>query len=330
MASSTLTTPPTAPKRAERTSRRVHDGEHPVGSRAWTPSKLARVATMLFVGALFIVPIIGFIAMAFRDNDNVQAGADGFLGLSGISWDNVVYSWSQVDGFGPGGGGLFVQWMQNSLFVSIGGALLAVLAAIPAGYALARLRFRYRKTVLFITLVTMVIPNTVLVIPLFLEVSAIGAVGELWPVLVIMGFFPFGVYLSYIHFMTTMPAELVEAARIDGLGEIAIFFQVGLPISRQAVALVAFFSFVANWTNFFLPLALLSSNQENKTVSIGLQELIGASPLFNPTVAAGLDVKLYMPQLALATVISMLPLLVLFIGAQRFLMRGQTVGAVKG
>lgn len=313
-----------------RPPRLSHLEEHPVGSSKWTPGRLARVATMLFVATLFIVPIIGFIAMAFRDNDSVQAGSDGFLGLGGMSWDNVVYSWSQVNGFGPNGGGLFVQWMGNSLFVSVGGALLAVLAAVPAGYALARLRFRFRRTVLVVTLITMVIPNTVLVIPLFLEVSAIGAVGELWPVLVIMGFFPFGVYLSYIHFMTTMPAELVEAARIDGLGEIAIFFQVGLPISKQAVALVAFFSFVANWANFFLPLALLSSDQNNKTISIGLQELIGASPLFNPTVAAGLDVKLYMPQLALATVISMLPLLILFIGAQRYLMSGQTVGAVKG
>jgi multiple sugar transport system permease protein len=300
-----------------RPPRLSHLEEHPVGSSKWTPGRVARVATMLFVATLFIVPIIGFIAMAFRDNDSVQAGTDGFLGLGGVSWDNVVYSWSQVNGFGPNGGGLFVQWMGNSLFVSVGGALLAVLAAIPAGYALARLRFRFRKTVLVVTLITMVIPTTVLVIPLFLEVSAIGAVGELWPVLVIMGFFPFGVYLSYIHFMTTMPSELVEAARIDGLGEIAIFFQVGLPISKQAVALVAFFSFVA-------------SNQSNKTISIGLQELIGASPLFNPTVAAGLDVKLYMPQLALATVISMLPLLILFIGAQRYLMSGQTVGAVKG
>ena len=320
----TLTTRPPRLSRVPRTE------DHPVGSSKWTPGRIARIATMLFVATLFIVPIIGFIAMAFRDNDSVQAGTDGFLGLGGVSWDNVVYSWSQVNGFGPNGGGLFVQWMGNSLFVSVGGALLAVLAAIPAGYALARLRFRFRKTVLVVTLITMVIPNTVLVIPLFLEVSAIGAVGELWPVLVIMGFFPFGVYLSYIHFMTTMPSELVEAARIDGLGEIAIFFQVGLPISKQAVALVAFFSFVANWANFFLPLALLSSNQSNKTISIGLQELIGASPLFNPTVAAGLDVKLYMPQLALATVISMLPLLLLFIGAQRYLMSGQTVGAVKG
>ncbi|GAB2573812.1 carbohydrate ABC transporter permease [Microlunatus antarcticus] len=300
------------------------------GRRPMSINRLARIVTMLLVAAAFVFPIIGFVAMSFRNADEVAAGQGGFLGLGGVSWENVRYSWSQVDGFGPGNGGLFVQWMTNSLVISIGGALIAVVAAIPAGYAMARLRFRGRRVLLFVTLLAMVMPNTVLVIPLFLEVAAIGAVGQLWPVIVIMGFFPFGCYLAYIHFMTTMPPELVEAARIDGLNEISIFTKVAIPISKQAVALVAFFSFVANWTNFFLPLALLSSNQNNKTVSIGLQELIGASPLFNPTVAAGLNVKLYMPQLALATFLSMLPLLIVFLGAQRFLMRGQTVGAVKG
>lgn len=300
------------------------------GRKPLSVGRLARVVTLLFVAAIFIFPIIGFVAMAFRDADQVAANQGGFLGLGGVSWGNAVFSWSQVNGFGPGGGGLFSRWMLNSLVLAVGGGLLAVVAALPAGYAMARLRFPARRVVLFITLLAMVMPNTVLVIPLFLEVSAVGAVGELWPVVVIMGFFPFGTYLAYIHFMTTLPPELVEAARIDGLGEIAIFFRVATPISKQAVALVAFFSFVANWTNFFLPLALLSSNQANKTVSIGLQELIGASPLFNPTVAAGLSVKLYMPQLALATFLSMIPLLVVFLGAQRFLMRGQTVGAVKG
>lgn len=301
-----------------------------VGSRHWSVGRIARVTVMALVAAAFLFPILGFVAMAFRDQENVAAGSDGFLGLFGLSWDNVVYSWSQINGFGPGDGGLFSRWILNSLVVSVVGGILALIAALPAGYALARLRFRARRAWLFATLLAMVMPNTVLVIPLFLEVNAIGAVGQLWPVAIIMGFFPFGVYLSYIHFMTTMPPELVEAARIDGLGEVAIFFQVGLPISKQVVALVAFFSFVANWTNFFLPLALLTSSQENKTISIGIQELIGASPLFNATVAAGLDVKLYLPQLALATVISMLPLLMVFLGAQRFLMRGQTVGAVKG
>ena len=299
------------------------------GVETWSAGRLARVVTMLFVAAVFVIPIAGFIAMAFRSDDGVAAGAGGLLGLGDVSWSNVQYSWSQVNGFGPDGG-LFTRWMGNSLIVAVGGALLAVVAALPAGYAMARLRFRLRRAILLITLVTMVMPNTVLVIPLFLEVTAVGAVGELWPVAVIMGFFPFGVYLSYIHFSTTMPRELVEAARVDGLGEVGIFCRIAVPISKQAVVLVAFFAFVANWTNFFLPLALLSSRQDNQTVSIGLQQLIGASPLFNPTVAAGLDVKLYMPQLALATFLSMLPLLAVFLGAQKYLIRGETVGAVKG
>ncbi|WP_353815963.1 carbohydrate ABC transporter permease [Agromyces sp. SYSU T00266] len=307
-----------------------HETHQIVGSRHWGVGRIARITIMLAFAALFVLPIIGFIAMAFRSQEGIVAGGDGFLGLGGMSWENVAYSWQQLMGFGPAGGGVFLRWIMNSLIVAVVGGVLALVAALPAGYALARLRFGSRRFWLFATLLAMVMPNTVLVIPLFLEVNAIGAVGQLWPVAVIMGFFPFGVYLAYIHFMTTMPPELVEAARIDGLGEVAIFFQVALPISKQVVALIAFFSFVANWTNFFLPLALLTSNQDNKTISIGIQELIGASPLFNATVAAGLDVKLYMPQLALATVISMIPLLVVFLGAQRFLIRGQTVGAVKG
>jgi len=301
-----------------------------VGSSRWNAGRITRIVVMVIVAAAFLLPIIGFIALAFGSQENIENGTSGFLNLAGISWDNIVYSWNQITGFGPGDGGLFQQWMLNSVIVAVGGAALALIAAVPAGYAFARLRFRFRKTFLMATLLAMVMPNTVLVIPIFLEVNAINAVGQLWPVAVIMGFFPFGVYLSYIHFMTTMPHELVEAARIDGLGEIRTFFLIGLPISKQAVALVAFFSFVANWTNFFLPLALLTSSQQNKTISIGIQELIGASPLFNATVAAGLDVKLYLPQLALATVISMIPLLAMFIGAQRFLVRGQTIGAVKG
>jgi multiple sugar transport system permease protein len=299
------------------------------GIESWSAGRLARVVTMLFVAAIFIFPIVGFVAMAFRSTEGVAAGSGGFLGLGDVSLSNARFSWSQVNGFGPDGG-LFTKWMINSLVLATSGAALAVIAALPAGYAMARLRFRLRRTMLLITLVTMVMPNTVLVIPLFLEVNAVGAVGELWPVALIMGFFPFGVYLSYIHFMTTMPKELVEAARMDGLSEVSVFLRIALPISKQAAVLVTFFAFVANWTNFFLPLALLSSNQDNNTVSIGLQQLIGASPLFNPTVAAGLDVKLYMPQLALATFISMIPLLLVFLGAQKYLIRGETVGAVKG
>ena len=108
-----------------------------------------------------------------------------------------------------------------------------------------------------------------------------------------------------------------------------VFLRIAVPISKQAVALVIFFSFVANWTNYFLPLVLLPLSEQG-TVSLGLQQLVGSSPLFDPTMSAGLTVKLYMPQLALATTITIVPVLAVFIMAQRFLSRGAVVGAVKG
>jgi multiple sugar transport system permease protein len=299
--------------------------------RRWDAGRIARVAFMTFVALVFLYPLVGFFTVALRSDAGVAAGTGGFLGLGGISFAGIQHSWEQIISYGGSDTPhVYLTWIGNTLFVAICGGILALVAALPSGYALARLRFRGKKLVLIITLLAMVMPNTVLVIPLFLEVNAVSAVGELWPVAVIMGFFPFGVYLSYIHFRTAMPHELVEAARIDGLGEIAIFLRIALPISKQAVALVAFFSFVANWTNFFLPLALLTSSFGTQTISVGIQSLISSSPLFNPTTAAGLSVKLYMPELALATAISTIPLLIVFIVAQRFLIRGQTLGAVKG
>src|SRR4029078_2969170 len=97
-------------------------------------------------------------------------------------------------------------------------------------------------------------------------------------------------------------------------------------MSKQAVALLGFFSFVSNWTNFFLPLVLLPLSTST-TVSVGLQQLVSSSPFSDPTTAAGLDVRLYAPHLALATLVTTLPVLVVFVFAQRYLVRGQTLGA---
>lgn len=310
-------------------TRQEPSGRRPV--RRWDAGRITRVSVMTLVALVFVYPMVGFFVVALRADAGVAAQTGGFLGLGGISWEGIQHSWEQIIGYGGADTPhVYVTWIGNTVFVSVIGGVLALLAALPTGYALARLRFRGKKLILIITLLAMVMPNTVFVIPLFLEVNAVNAVGQLWPVAIIMGFFPFGVYLSYIHFRTAMPFELVEAARVDGLGEIAIFARIALPISKQAVALVAFFSFVANWTNFFLPLALLTSNFGTQTISVGIQSLISSSPLFNPTTAAGLSVKLYMPELAMATAISTIPLLIVFVVAQRFLIRGQTLGAVKG
>ena len=303
---------------------RTTAGRH-AGSR-WTPNRAGRVGTLSFAALIFAIPIATFILMGFRREDGVGQVPGGIFSLGGLSLENARRSLDIVMSFNHG---IFATWMLNSLIVGLGGTALAVLTAVPAGYALAKLRFAGRRQIRFLTLLTMVMPNTVLVIPLFLEVSAINGIGQLWPVIVIMGFYPFGVYLAYIHFLTTLPRELVEAARLDGLSEVMVFLKIAVPVSKQAVALIIFFSFVANWTNYFLPLVLLPLSEQG-TVSLGLQQLVGSSPLFDPTMSAGLITKLYMPQLALATTITIVPVLIVFIWAQRYLMRGAVVGAVKG
>jgi multiple sugar transport system permease protein len=108
-----------------------------------------------------------------------------------------------------------------------------------------------------------------------------------------------------------------------------LFWRVATPVAKQAVALVFFFAFVADWTNYFLPLVMLPTSAA-QTVSVGLQELITSSQLFNASAAAGLNVQLYMPELAFAAVLQMLPVLAVFVGAQRYLQRGAMLGSVKG
>lgn len=293
---------------------------------SWTTGRLLRVGTLSLVAVVFAVPIVTFILMSFRQEDAIGNVPGGIYAVTGLSFENLFRNLETILAFNSG---IYLKWLQNSLVVATAATALAVFTAVPAGYAIAKLRFPGRSVLRFVTLLTMVMPNTVLVIPLFLEVSAVGGVGQLWPVIMIMAFYPFGVYLAYIHFLTSLPRELIEAARIDGLNDIAIFARIGVPLAKQAVALVVFFAFVANWTNYFLPLVLLPLSKQT-TISAGLPQMLGASPIFDPTTAAGLSVTLYMPQLALATTITIIPLVFLFIAAQRFLQRGAVVGAVKG
>lgn len=306
------------------------DARH-AGQR-WSISRLVRVGTLGLMALVFAVPIITFMALSLRQEDDIGNIPEGIYSLQGLSLDNLIRNWETILAFNSG---IFTTWFTNSMIVATSATLLAVLTAIPAGYAIAKLRFPGRSVLRFVTLLTMVMPNTVLVIPLFLEVSAVGkvlpwfSIGQLLPVIVIMAFYPFGVYLSYIHFLTTLPRELIEAARIDGLSDVSIFVRIAAPLARQAVALVVFFAFVASWTNYFLPLVMLPLSHQ-RPLSAGLQQLIGASPIFDPSASAGLSVKMYLPQLALATTLTIIPLFILFIAAQRFLMRGAVVGAVKG
>jgi multiple sugar transport system permease protein len=203
-----------------------------------------------------------------------------------------------------------------------------LVCAVPAGYGLALTEFIGRKVLLSITLLVMIMPATALVLPLFLEMNLVHLVDTPFSVILPFAFFPFGVYLCYIFFSSSIPRDLLAAARVDGCGEWGVFRQVALPLARPIVALVAFFAFVADWNNFFLPFVMFPDSTKFP-VQVGLQYLLSSTPSFNPTVG-GTQVPILRPELALATVVAVAPVLIVFLFAQRTLVTGMLAGATKG
>ena len=282
---------------------------------------LALVILLAFV-AFFGVPIL-WLLLAPTKTDYQLAHESAF---AFGSFDTFGHTFSKVINYQ---GQLMLTWLKNSAIYSVGGTALALLAAIPAGYGLALTQFIGRRALLGITLVVMIMPATALVLPLFLEASAVHLVGTIWAVILPFAFFPFGVYLAYIYFSSTIPQDLLAAARIDGAGEWGVFRYVALPLARPIVALVAFFAFVADWTNYYLPFVMTYTNSQYP-VTIGLQILIGSAPIFSPTASGYAASEIYRPDLAMATLIAVLPILIIFLFAQRTLVKGMLAGATKG
>jgi len=223
--------------------------------------------------------------------------------------------------------GIIGRWFVNSVVYSLASVALGLATAVPAGYALATFRFPGRSVLLFLTLVTMIVPSAALILPLYLEMSALQLTNTPWSVILPLAFYPFGVYIVFLFTATTMPESIIEAARLDGCGEWGIFRRIFLPLARPAVVMVAFFAFVASWNAFFLPYIMLSS-QELATMQTGLQLLVANTGAVTGANFTGLPIK--GPEVALAAIVSVLPILLIFAFAQRHLVAGQTAAAEKG
>ncbi len=276
---------------------------------------------LLAFAAFFFAPIVWLLLAPTKTDHQLVSGspfAFGSLSTLGHTFHRVI-TWQDDS---------VLVWLKNSAIYSFGGVALALIAAIPAGYGLALTEFIGRRLLLIVTLIVMIMPATALVLPLFLEMYKLGLYGTVWALILPFGFFPFGVYLTYIYFSSTIPKDLLAAARIDGANEWRIFWHIALPLARPIVALVGFFAFVASWTNFFLPFVMTYDNSQY-TLQVGLNSLIGATPTFNPEVPAVGGVILHRPDLAMATIITIAPVLIVFLFAQRALVSGMLAGSTK-
>ena len=288
----------------------------------WLGRVLA-IAVIAFFAIFFVTPL-AWLLLAPTKNGDQLGSLHGELPFSFGSFGQLAHNWNQLIHFQDG---IIWTWLGNSVFYSGVALVITILITIPAGYALAMTKFRLRRALLITTLMVMLIPNTALALPIFLELSAIHVFGSPLGVILPFSFFPFGVYLAYIYFSTTMSHDLLDAARIDGAGELKVFTRIAMPLATPVIALVGFFSFVGNWNNYFLPF-IMEPGADQLPVQVGLAVLLSSTPAFNPTNAAALTITL--PELALATLISVAPVLIVFLFSQRFLVTGLTAGATKG
>ena len=277
------------------------------------------VSILAFFVVFFVLPLVWLVLAPTKGAGELLVEHPFAFG----SLDMLAANFAELARFQNG---IIWTWLGNSVLYSGVALLLTLVVSIPAGYALALTEFRLRRTLLVTTLVVMLIPNTALVLPVFLELSAVGLVGTPWSVILPFSFFPFGVYLTYIYFSTAVSKDLLDAARIDGAGELRVFLRVAMPLATPVIALVGFFNFVSNWNNYFLPFVMVPGRKS--PVQVGLAELLSNVPLFNPTSAASVTIDL--PVLALATIVSVAPVLVIFLFSQRFLVSGMTAGGTKG
>ncbi|WP_448630009.1 carbohydrate ABC transporter permease [Cellulomonas soli] len=207
------------------------------------------------------------------------------------------------------------QATLNSLIVSVVTAASVVFFSTLAGYSFAKLRFKGRGPLLVFVIATMAVPTQLGVVPLFIVMKELGLVGNLMAVILPGMVTAFGVFWMTQYLDSALPYELIEAARVDGASMFRTFWSIALPAARPAAAMLALFTFIASWTNFFWPSIVLGTT--TPTLPVALQLL--QAGFFK-------DIALIMA----GVVISVIPLILVFLAAGRQLVAGIMQGAVKG
>ena len=208
-----------------------------------------------------------------------------------------------------------IKWLGNTVMMAVVSMIITCITAAMAGYALAKKRF-YGKTLLFSLIVcAMALPKQVVLIPLVRLMSEVDLYDNLWGVILPIVGWPFGVFLLK-QFCEGVPGEMIEAARIDGAGELRTFVDVVVPMIKPGIGALAIFTFINSWNDYFMQLIMLTSNQ-NLTISLGIATMQGESST---------DYGLLMAGSALAAI----PIIIVFLIFQKYFTKGITMGAVKG
>lgn len=268
-------------------------------------------AVMVIVAAYFLIPVLWLVIASTKSTGDLFS-TPGFAFADWHLWENLA-ALSSYDG------GIFWRWSLNSIIYSVIGSAFTTLVCAVTGYALAVYRFRGRSTLVAVILGSLLVPGTVIAQPTYVLLVGMGLnntyLGLLLPALV----YPFGVLLCFIYAQSSVPHELIEAARLDGAGEFRIFGTIGLRLMSTGMVTVLLFAFLGSWNSYILPLLVLTDSSL-MPLTVGLTGWSQAS--------------ITIPGLQILTVVgslvSVIPIAIVFLSLQRFWRAGLTAGSVRG
>ncbi|MEV5592570.1 carbohydrate ABC transporter permease [Streptomyces sp. NPDC052496] len=284
-------------------------GRGPAAARArrkrllhWTAVHAVAIAAALF----FVLPFVFVFLTSVMSDEQAMSGE---LWPHEWNWSNYATVFTT-----PG----FLDWWKNSLMYAGLGTLFTVCSAIPVAYALAKFRFRGRRTAMVLVISTMMLPPQVIVIPMYLVwAQQLHLSGSLWPLLIPMAFGDAYSIFLLRQFLLTIPQEYLESAKVDGCGEVRTLLRIVVPMAKPGIAAVALFQFFYCWNDYFGPQIYAAQNPAAWTLSYGLESFKSAHNVnWNLTMAA--------------TLLVMAPVIIVFFFAQKAFVEGVTLTGVKG
>lgn len=269
-----------------------------------TKYKALSIVILILLAIFFIFPVYWIVTGSLKDAITINARTPQWFPLN-PTLDNYVKLFKQPA----------LRWLLNIVVISVAAMALTCITASLAGYALAKKRFVGRKVLFTLIICAMALPKQVIVIPLLQEMKALGLADNPLAVILPTVGWPFGVFLMK-QFSETIPGEILEAARVDGAGEIRTFATIVFPMVKPGVGALAIFTFVNTWNDYFLQLVMLTSRTK-LTLPLGISRL---------QAELASDFGLIMAGAALAAI----PIIVIFIVFQKYFTQGIAMGAVKG
>lgn len=263
------------------------------------------VIIMLLLLAIVIFPFLWLLLTSIKvDKDIIKYPPKLFE--SKYTFDHYIKVWDSIP---------LWSFFKNSIIFAGGSTLVAVLFDSMTGYAFARINFKGKNILFTLVLVTMMMPFQVIMTPLFVEIFKFGLLNTYLGLILPRATTAFGIFLMR-SFFVSLPRDLEEAARIDGLSEYKIYWSIMLPLCKPALITLGIFNFMTNWNDLLYPL-MLTSSTEMRTLSAGLAMFVGDRVIE------------YGPTLAAAT-LSILPLVIAYVCAQKYFVQGIATTGLKG